>query len=556
MHMKQTMSGLLIPRLKKVLPNILVGFLIIFFSSYLMISTFGYESGNFLISSRLWSDFGAHVPLIRSFSVGQNFPPQYPHFAHEPIQYHYGFYLISGVLEKIGIPLDWAVNLPSLVGLSLLLWMIYIVTIRLTGKRLAGCIAVILFTFNGSLTFVDYFNEHGWSMHSVASIPTLKEFVNFGPWNGDHISAFWNLNIYTNQRHLGLSYALVLVMLWPILAGKISRKTKYRSLAWVVVVLALSLASPLIHKAIVPIAAVVYISWGLFFPRQLRYILPLVGMMLLASIPLYRHVTPFAEILDIHPGYLAQGNTLLDWVRYWIWNIGAYSVVIPLALVFSKRKMKAVVVASLLLFGVANIFQMSTDMINNHKLINFALALWAIVAADFIVRVRKFKLVGIPLSLAMIGIMSLSGILDLAPIINDRLIPLADAPQSQTQQWIRSHTPKQAVFLSSHKFYNPASLAGRPLYFGYSYFPWSMGYDIGDREAFTREIFAPTISVAQSCRMLIEQDIDYVIISAGAGEIGDTNVQVSSIAQSFAPVYENKDESQAIYSVQENCANI
>lgn len=541
---------------RKLLPSIFVAILIIIFSSWLMTSTFKYENGNFLISSRLWSDFGAHLPLIRSFSRGENFPPQYPHFAHEPIQYHYGFYLISGILEKIGVPIDWAVNLPSLIGFGLLLWMIYLIANQITGKRLAGIIAIVLFSFNGSLTFVDYFSENGINAKSVAAIPSLKEFVNFGPWNGDHISAFWNLNIYTNQRHLGLSYALVLIMLWPILAGKISRKTKNTSLAWVAAVVVLSLVSPLIHKAIVPIAAVVYMCWGIFFPRQLRYILPMVGMMLLASIPLYLHVTPFAEMLDIHPGYLAQGTALLDWIRYWIWNVGAYIVIIPLAFVISSRKIKAVVLASLLLFGVANIFQMSTDMINNHKLINFALVIWAIVVGDFATRVSKLKLIGIPLSLCVVSIMSFSGVLDLAPIINDRLIPLADAAQSNTQQWILHNTPKQSVFLSSHKFYNPASLAGRLLYFGYSYFPWSMGYDIADREAFTREIFAPTTSFQKSCDMLVERDIDYVIISSGAGEIGDTNVQVSSIVRSFKPAYRNETESHTIYSVSNNCATL
>lgn len=554
--MKQFDFNHISTQLRISLPSIFLALLILMFSSWLMTSTFTYENGNFLISSRLWSDFGAHLPLIRSFSRGDNFPPQYPHFAHEPIQYHYGFYLISGLLEKMGMRIDWAVNLPSLLGFGLLLWMIYLIAHQITGKRIAGILAILLFCFNGSLTFIDYFRDNGFNTTSITSIPALKEFVNFGPWNGDHISAFWNLNIYTNQRHLGLSYALALIMLWPLFSGNISKKNKQKSIVWIAMVLALSSISPLIHKAIVPITTVAYMCWGLCIPKQLRYILPMVGLMLLVSIPLYRHVTPFAEILDIHPGYLAQGNTFWDWITYWIWNVGAYLVVIPLALVIASRKIKALILASLVLFGVANIFQMSTDMINNHKLINFALVLWAIVAADLATRVSKVKLIGIPMSLCVIAILSFSGVLDLAPISNDRLIPLADAVQSQTQQWILNNTPKQSVFLSSHKFYNPASLAGRLLYFGYSYFPWSMGYDIADREALTREIFAPTTSFQQSCDMLVERDIDYVIISSGAGEIGDTNVQVSSIVQSFEPIYQNEAESHTIYSVSNNCAGL
>lgn len=74
------------------------------------------------------------------------------------------------------------------------------------------------------------------------------------------------------------------------------------------------------------------------------------------------------------------------------------------------------------------------------------------------------------------------------------------------------------------------------------------------RETFTREIFASSTSHAKSCEMLTAEKIDYVIISSGAGEIGDTNVQVSSIVQSFKPIYNNESENHRIYSVNENCS--
>src|SRR4030042_3640834 len=87
-------------------------------SSYLMFRTFSYDTqtSSILIASKLWSDFSAHIPLIRSFSLGQNWTPQYPIFPGEPIRYHFLFYLLVGMLEKIGIRIDWALNIPSLIG--------------------------------------------------------------------------------------------------------------------------------------------------------------------------------------------------------------------------------------------------------------------------------------------------------------------------------------------------------------------------------------------------------------------------------------------------------
>ncbi|HNQ17001.1 MAG TPA: DUF2298 domain-containing protein, partial [Candidatus Woesebacteria bacterium] len=133
------------------------------FSWWLMSSTFGYRDGSIVIDSKLYSDFGAHLPLIRSFSLGWNFPPQYPFFIGEPIRYHYLFYLLIGLLERSGVRIDLAVNLLSAGGFSLLLFMIYIFAKTLFRSSLAGVLAVILFLFNGSLAWVEFFNQHGWT---------------------------------------------------------------------------------------------------------------------------------------------------------------------------------------------------------------------------------------------------------------------------------------------------------------------------------------------------------------------------------------------------------
>src|SRR3989304_6961080 len=69
-------------------------FLLLFlFSFYLMFYTFGYDAkrSTMLIAPKLWSDFGAHIPLIRSFSMGDNWPPASPLYPGEPIRYHFGF---------------------------------------------------------------------------------------------------------------------------------------------------------------------------------------------------------------------------------------------------------------------------------------------------------------------------------------------------------------------------------------------------------------------------------------------------------------------------------
>src|SRR5688572_8586263 len=78
------------------------------FSFFLMFHTFSYDTRTHTMSmaSKVWSDFGAHIPLIRSFSYGANWdrlltgqPIESPLFPGEPIRYHFGFYALVGALE-------------------------------------------------------------------------------------------------------------------------------------------------------------------------------------------------------------------------------------------------------------------------------------------------------------------------------------------------------------------------------------------------------------------------------------------------------------------------
>jgi len=102
---------------------------VLVFSFFLMFKTFQITpDGNLKLALKLWSDFAATIPLIRSFSLGDNFPPQYPIFAGPPIRYHFLFYLVVGFLEKIGVRLDWALNIPSAISFFALILIIYFFT--------------------------------------------------------------------------------------------------------------------------------------------------------------------------------------------------------------------------------------------------------------------------------------------------------------------------------------------------------------------------------------------------------------------------------------------
>src|SRR3972149_11899868 len=125
--------------------EILIFLIGLFFGLFLMFSSFSSTSQTIQISTKAWSDFASHVPLIRSFSFGDNFPPQYPVFPGEPIKYHFLFYAYVGYLEKIGLPIGFSLNIPSVLGFIFLLLMIYFFAKMIFKSKVVGLLSVFFF---------------------------------------------------------------------------------------------------------------------------------------------------------------------------------------------------------------------------------------------------------------------------------------------------------------------------------------------------------------------------------------------------------------------------
>ena len=188
---------------------------VLVFSFFLMFKTFQITpDGNLKLALKLWSDFAATIPLIRSFSLGDNFPPQYPIFAGPPIRYHFLFYLVVGFLEKIGVRLDWALNIPSAISFFALILIIYFLATKVFKNKAVGVLSIVLFLFNGSFSFLEFLKTHPISPNLINEIINTSEFASFGPYDGRVVSAFWSLNIFTNQRHLSLAYAAFLLLVF------------------------------------------------------------------------------------------------------------------------------------------------------------------------------------------------------------------------------------------------------------------------------------------------------------------------------------------------------
>ncbi|MGH3781265.1 MAG: hypothetical protein ACRDRO_11745 [Pseudonocardiaceae bacterium] len=172
------------------------------------------------VSNNTWADTALHIGIARSFSEGDNFPPVLPVFSGETIRYHFGFDFYAGALERMGLPIEWAFNLPGALGFTAIMILVFEFAYYLWRRISIGVISAVLFATNGSLAFLRYFDRYS----TVIEALTPSNWWNHGQYlatapyqSGEQISIFWTLNPYLNQTHLIVSMTVALFVGYALL---------------------------------------------------------------------------------------------------------------------------------------------------------------------------------------------------------------------------------------------------------------------------------------------------------------------------------------------------
>ncbi len=536
---------------KNIVEIILIAFSLIF-SFWLMFSTFSYKDGSMFIASKAWSDFASTIPLIRSFSFGANFPPQYPIFPGLPIHYHFLFYAFVGLLEKAGIRIDYALNIPSALGFAGLLILIYFFAKKIFKNTAIGIVSVILFLFNGSLSFLEFFKIHPLSASTLNDVILNKTFPSFGPYDEKIVSAFWNLNIYTNQRHLAAAFALSLLIIFlflqPILKD---RETNFKLDITLGLILG---ASFFFHLAVFLMTMVVLIILGLLFSKLRRSALGIILIGGVIALPQYLYLesggTTFKPFFS--PGYLISFNlTLFSFINYWVQNLGLHIILIPLGFAFAPKNARKILLAFSSLFIIGNTLQFSPEMAANHKFFNYFMIIGVMFSAYFLIYLWKKILLLKPLVIILFFFLIFSGLIDFFPVYNDAPVVLHDYPVDPEIRWIMKNTPPNSVFLNTQYLYDPASLAGRKIFLGWPYFSWSAGYDTLTRDNLRKNLLS-TNDLVTFCNEILRYNINYVELSQSEG-IPDFLINEGFFEKNLNRVYYRPQEQYKIYSTKERC---
>ena len=200
---------------------------IILLGSILMWVTFFVSGDKLYIGVSVFSDFSPHIGMIRSFSHGNNFPTAYAHFGGEDIKYHFMFQFLVGNLEYLGMRLDYAFNIPSILSFVSAFSLLYVLAVKITGKLSAGVLSCLFFAFRSAKTLFTYLSDLPEGTGILQALRDNTAFISDTP-NEDW--GLWNLNVYCNQRHLALGltvFFLVIILMMPYLYEMFETLKKY-----------------------------------------------------------------------------------------------------------------------------------------------------------------------------------------------------------------------------------------------------------------------------------------------------------------------------------------
>lgn len=527
-------------------------------SAWLMFGTLAVSETDLNVAAFLWNDFGPNLSLVQSFAVGRNFPAEYPHFIGEPIRYHFLFWFQAGNLEYLGLNIAWALNLLSTLTMAAMLVLISAFGRTIFGSRPVGVIAALLFFAPGTLSYIPFLASKAGPSEMLRSIWNVSEWIpSIYSYSGEQWGV-WSMGTFLAQRHLLGAIGIFLVVLVQFLqtfsksADSDNDRDRKDLRAYVFYGLILGLL-PLWNGAVF-VAAIAGLGACLLlfeFRRQLTALLVTAILLAIPQILSLRSAGNRGLAELFRWGYVVDPPTIANVVQYFAFTFGLKFALACVALIFLNRFQRKFFLAISSLLALAFVTQLSTDVMNNHKLINVWMILMNAYVAFLIPLIWRQNIVGKVAATILLGAISLGGLIELIRVWNVKDV---DIPYDNGAYytWLKTQAVPTDIFLSDRYVHSPILLSGRRVFYGWQYFGWSMGYPTGERDALYKKLYTET-DVNRLVDLLHENNITYVAFDEGLrnsylkGTLNETVVD-QYFERSFSDP-ENRYHSLVIYKV-------
>lgn len=542
------------------------------FLTWIMFYVFYIKDGILYSGFTVYGDYAPHTAMMRSFSLGDNFPTQYPHFGGEDVKYHFMFQFLVGNLEYLGIRIDIAYNMLSVFALLGFLMMLYSIARRITGSGAAGVVTVALFFFRSSFTFFRYLWEH---LRSGDLLKTLAENTSFIGYTPNEDWGLWNFNVYLNQRHLAFGLLIAALVLWyylDLVEAGCSHSEKglawmknrlFSAEAWKIRnpegALAAGLALGLTafwNGAAVIGGLLILLGFAVFSDGKLDYLVTAVTAVLFSVLQSKVFIRGSAVEADFYWGFISEDKSLAGVLWFLIQMSGIFFAGAVLLLPLLKKRLHRVLTVSCLFPAVfAFCFSLTPDITVNHKYIMISYAFLAVLWAGLLAGLwkgkdgsRRFAAVIRRAAAVLLAVcLTATGIYDFVVILrnNGPGHRVTVNMESTLTDWLAEHLDSEDLLLTPEYSMSETTMSGVMMYLGWPYYAWSAGYDTYGRAQKAVEIYTSEDPAAVD-KLVKEEKITYILFEEGM-EFEGAVCREDTIRELYTMVYQSDDGRIRIY---------
>ena len=542
--------------------------ILLVFITYMMFYVFYIKDGVMYAGLTVCSDYAPHTAMMRSFSLGNNFPTQYPHFGGADVKYHFMFQFLAGNLEYLGLRLDLAYNLLSIGSLLGFLMLLYELALRIAGRMCCGIWTIILFFFRSGMAFWRFLWEH---LQAGDLLTVLQENTAFIGYTENENWGLWNFNVYLNQRHLAFGLLLVTLALYLFmdwLEAGISHEEK--GLQW----LGKRFTAPETWKCRQPEKALfmglflglgafwngaaviggllILMGFAIFSDGKLDYLITALVTVFFSFLQTKIFIRGSAMGLQLYLGFLAEEKTPWGVVKYLFWMGGIFFLGLLGLVVFLRRKGRVLAVSFLIPTIFAFTILMTVDINVNHKYIMISYAFLGILWAWAVCSLWRGKGIKKILAVVLAVCLTVTGVYDFVVILkgNGYGHRIAINMNSELTAWLAENLDKNDLLLTPEDSINEVTMSGVMLYCGWPYYAWSAGYDTYYRAAQAVTIY--TTSDSELLKNLVKQEKITYILYEEDSQFEGQDCREDVIAENYELVYENPGGSIRIYKTSES----
>lgn len=542
---------------------ILFGILLVFLS-WIMFYVFYIRGGELYSGFTVYGDYAPHTAMMRSFSMGNNFPTEYPHFGGQDVKYHFMFQFLVGNLEFLGLRLDFAYNIESVFALLGFLMLLYSIAKRLTDSQAAGILTVVLFFFRSSLSFFHFIAEH---IQAGDLWETLRDNITFIGYTTNENWGLWNFNVYLNQRHLAFGLLIVSLVLWIFLdwletgcsdeatGVQWFKKRFFTKEAWrcicpenaLMAGLFLGLTSFWNGAAVIG-GLLILMGFAIFSDGKLDYLILAVTAVIFSVLQTRIFIRGDAVSPSFYWGFLSEDKTLWGVLWYLIQMSGIFFVgAVVLAFILKEKRQRAALISFLFPTAFAFCASLTPDIAVNHKYIMISYAFTAIFWALALVGLFKRKTVSRTAAVILSVCLTITGVYDMVVIIRNngpgRRVTVNMS--SDLTDWLAEHLTHDDLILTPEYSMNEVTMSGVMMYMGWPYYAWSAGYDTYYRADKAKTIYSTT-DKDELKKLVKQENITYILFEEDM-EYEQQSCREDTIASVYDLVYETEDGRIRIY---------